>query len=213
MVYPPNTLLSKIRIKRAIFSCYDKTRLIDLAKSLASSGQVELIASGGTATKLRDANLLVTSVEQITGFPEMPGGLVKTLHPKIHGGLLAEVNPIHLMEGKSDEATINKDQVQYLKEQSISLIDLVVCNLYPFAEAVKNKGTIEDCRTQIDIGGPTLIRSAAKNFPRVAVLTNPKQYEDFLTLVKAQEWCTTFEQRFLLAEQAFQTISKYDNDI
>ncbi|MHA2060357.1 MAG: hypothetical protein ACW976_06245, partial [Candidatus Ranarchaeia archaeon] len=142
----------------------------------------------------------------------MPGGLIKTLHPKIHGGLLAEVNTAST-QGEMDKSMINPDQAKYLEQQVIPLFDLVVCNLYPFIEAVKGQGSIEDCRSQIDIGGPTLIRSAAKNFPRVAVLTHPDQYGSFLKQVKSQDWHSTFDQRFHLAKQAFETTSTYDHEI
>ncbi|MFX1519212.1 MAG: hypothetical protein ACFFCD_04765 [Promethearchaeota archaeon] len=208
MGYPPCALKSKVRLKRALLSCYDKTGLEKLATVLSKEAHIELIASGGTAKHLKNAGLTVTPVERITNFPEMPGGLVKTLHPKIHAAILAEITT----SGELTEK-INPEQLQFLEIHNINPIDLVVCTLYPFAETVKKQSSIEVCRAQIDIGGPAQIRAAAKNYPRVAVLTNPDQYDHFLRQIEKQDWCTTFEQRIELAKQAFQAIAEYECQI
>jgi phosphoribosylaminoimidazolecarboxamide formyltransferase/IMP cyclohydrolase len=208
MGYPPRALKSKVRLKRALLSCYDKTGLDKLAKVLSKEANIELIASGGTAKHLKNAGLKITSVEEITNFPEMPGGLVKTIHPKIHAMILAEINTSKELVDKT-----NPDQIQFLKNHEIKPIDLVVCNLYPFEETVIKQSSIEACRSQIDIGGSALIRAAAKNYPRVAILTNPDQYEPFRKQIKKHDWCTTLTQRFQLAEQAFKITTKYDTQI
>ena len=208
MGYPPRVLKSKVRLKRALLSCYDKTGLDKLAKVLSKEANIELIASGGTAKHLKNAGLKITSVEEITNFPEMPGGMVKTIHPKIHAMILAEINTSKELVDKT-----NPDQLQFLKNHEIKPIDFVVCNLYPFKETVIKQSSIEACRSQIDIGGPALIRAAAKNYPRVAVITNPDQYEHFLRQIEKQDWRTTFEQRVELAKQAFQAIAEYDYQI
>jgi phosphoribosylaminoimidazolecarboxamide formyltransferase/IMP cyclohydrolase len=208
MGYPPRALKSEVRLKRALLSCYDKTGLDKLAKVLSKEANIELIASGGTAKHLKNAGLRVTSVEEITNFPEMPGGLVKTIHPKIHAMILAEINTSKELVDKT-----NPDQLQFLKIHEIKPIDLVVCNLYPFKETVIKQSSIEACRSQIDIGGSALIRAAAKNYLRVAVLTTPDQYEPFQKHIKKHDWCTTLKQRFQLAEQAFKITAKYDTQI
>jgi phosphoribosylaminoimidazolecarboxamide formyltransferase/IMP cyclohydrolase len=208
MGYPPHSLTSKVRLKRALLSCYDKTGLEELATTLSKTAGVELIASEGTAKYLKTIKLDVTPVEKITNFPEMPGGLVKTIHPKIHAMILAEINTRKELVDKT-----NPDQLKFLKIHEISPTDLVVCNLYPFKETVIKQSSIEACRSQIDIGGSALIRAAAKNYPRVAILTNPDQYEYFLKQIEKQDWCTTLEQRIQLAKQAFQATVEYECQI
>ena len=151
--------------KRAILSVYDKTGLIELAQKLAGL-EWELVASGGTARALRQAGLPVIDVAVITGAPEMLGGRVKTLHPVVHGGILAR-------DTESDRAD--------LADQGISMIDLVVCNLYPFEKTSARPGvTLSEAVEQIDIGGVTLLRAAAKNFERVIVVCDPQDYTTIL---------------------------------
>ena len=208
MGYPPRSLISKVRLKRALFSCYDKIGLEELATVLSKEANIELIASGGTAKHLKTAGLKVTPIEKVTSFPKMPGELVKTIHPIIHAAILAEIPT----SGELTEK-INPEQLQFLEAHEIKPIDLVVCSLYPFKETVIKQSSIETCRSQIDIGGSVLIRAAAKNYPRVAVLTNPDQYEHFLRQIEKQDWCTTFEQRIELAKQAFQVIAEYEYQI
>src|SRR5579883_820354 len=149
-------------VRRALLSVSDKSGLLDLARGLASFG-VELISTGGTRKALEDAGLAVRDIAEVTGFPEILDGRVKTLHPRIHAGILAvRDNPQH-------QATLDA--------QGIGPIDLVVCNLYPFEKTVARPGsTHEEIIENIDIGGPSMIRAAAKNYHDVAVLTDPRQY-------------------------------------
>ncbi len=163
-------------IRRALLSVSDKTGLLDLARALAGLG-VELISTGGTGKTLADAGLTVRDISEVTGFPEMLDGRVKTLHPRIHGGILAiRDNPEHQA---------------VLKQQGIEPIDLVVCNLYPFEATVARPGsTPEEIIENIDIGGPTLVRAAAKNFHDVAVLTSPEQYAAILEELKQNQGST-----------------------
>ncbi len=158
-------------IRRALLSVYDKTGLVEFAHGLTDLG-CELIASGGTARALSAAGLPVTQVDQVTGFPEILGGRVKTLHPAVHGGILARRTPAHLAE---------------LASHGIAPIDLVVCNLYPFAATVARPGVTEpEAVEEIDIGGVTLLRAAAKNFESVAVVCDPADYDAVLREVKAK---------------------------
>ena len=152
-------------IRRALISVSDKTGLVPFARALAARG-VALISTGGTAKALADAGLPVTEVAAVTGFPEMLDGRVKTLHPAIHGGLLARRD--------------RPDHLAALAEHGIGEIDLLVCNLYPFAATVASGAGREDCIENIDIGGPALIRAAAKNHEFVAVVTDPADYEPVL---------------------------------
>ena len=152
-------------MKRAILSVYDKTGLVEFARGLAELG-FELVASGGTARALSAAGLPVTQVDQVTGFPEILGGRVKTLHPAVHGGILARRTPEHLAE---------------LADHGIAPVDLVVCNLYPFAATVAKPGVTEpEAVEEIDIGGVTLLRAAAKNFESVTVVCDPADYAEVL---------------------------------
>jgi len=184
-----------VPIRRALFSTSDKRGLVDLARALAALG-VELIASGGTRQALGDAGLTVIEVSDYTGQPEILGGRVKTLHPKIHGGILARRD-------------LDEDQ-RTLAEQGFPTIDLVVVNLYPFeATVARPSATFEEAVENIDIGGPTLIRSAAKNHAHVAVLTSPDQYAPFLEWLRAQGG-TTLRQRESLALAAFRSTAAYD---
>jgi phosphoribosylaminoimidazolecarboxamide formyltransferase/IMP cyclohydrolase len=180
-------------LRRALISVHDKSRLQDVAVALASKG-VALVSTGSTAARLREAGLDVTEVQDLTGFPECLDGRVKTLHPRIHAGLLADL--------RRDS---HRDQ---LAELGIEPFDLVVCNLYPFAETVAGGATAEDCIEQIDVGGPSMVRAAAKNSANVAVITSPEQYDDLLTAAEAGGF--TAHQRRRLAADAFAVTATYD---
>ncbi|KAG7896954.1 hypothetical protein KL908_000356 [Ogataea polymorpha] len=183
--------------KIAILSVYDKTGLLDLAKGLVQA-DVRLLASGGTAKLLRESGFPVEDVSSITHAPEMLGGRVKTLHPAVHGGILARNN-------ESDE----KD----LAEQNIDMVDFVVCNLYPFKETVaKINVTIDEAVEEIDIGGVTLLRAAAKNHSRVAILSDPKDYSKFLEEL-ATKGDVSPEARQIFALKAFEHTADYDSAI
>jgi phosphoribosylaminoimidazolecarboxamide formyltransferase/IMP cyclohydrolase len=186
-------------IRRALLSVSDKTGLAELAKALADHG-VELISTGGTAKALKQAGLAVRDVSDVTGFPEILDGRVKTLHPLVHGGILAvRDNPQH-------QAT--------LREQKIGPIDLVVCNLYPFAATVaKPRSSHEDIIENIDIGGPSMVRSAAKNYHDVAVVTQPGQYADILRELQEHQGALTLPTRERLAAAAFAHTAAYDSAI
>lgn len=184
-----------MKIKRAVLSVYDKTGLVEFARGLAALG-VELISTGGTARCLRQDGLEVTEVQDITGFPEMMDGRVKTLHPRIFGGILARrVNPADAAE---------------LQAQGIDQIDMVVTNLYPFVQTVADSGcTLEQALENIDIGGPAMLRAAAKNYPAVIPVCQPQDYTFILeTLGKAGD--LTQEQRRRLAFSAFAHTAGYD---
>jgi phosphoribosylaminoimidazolecarboxamide formyltransferase/IMP cyclohydrolase len=182
----------------ALLSVSDKTGIADLARGLHALG-VRLVSTGGTARLLADAGLPVTEVAELTGFPEMLDGRVKTLHPVVHGGLLARRElPEHR---------------QALAEHGIGTIDLLVVNLYPFEQAVARPGcTLEEAIENIDIGGPAMVRSAAKNWKHVTVLTDAAQYAGVLAELQA-EGCTREATRFALAVSAFNRISAYDGAI
>jgi phosphoribosylaminoimidazolecarboxamide formyltransferase/IMP cyclohydrolase len=184
------------KIKRALVSVSDKTGVIDFARSLADFG-VEIISTGGTARKLRDSGLKVIDVSDVTGFPEMMDGRVKTLHPKVHGGLLAlRDNPEH---------------VAAMQQHGIEPIDMVVVNLYPFAETIRRPGvTKEDAIEQIDIGGPSMIRSAAKNAQDVAVVVSPLNYDNIIAEMKKQDGALSNQTRNQLAVFAFEQTATYD---
>jgi len=187
------------RVARALLSVSDKTGLVELGRGLAKLG-VELVASGGTATALRDAGLAVLDVAQLTASPEMLGGRVKTLHPRIHGGLLA----------RRDLASDQQDMAAH----SIHPIDLVVVNLYPFEKTVAKPGvSLEDAIENIDIGGPSMLRSAAKNHDYVGVLTNPADYDAVLAELNANEGALSGETRRRLAVEAFACTGRYDTAI
>jgi len=182
-------------MKRALLSVYDKTGLVALARALAGHG-VELISTGGTARALKDAGLAVVDMAEVTRFPEMLEGRVKTLHPAVHGGLLARRDkPDHL-------ATI--------AQHGISPIDLLVSNLYPFAATVARGASFEDCIENIDIGGPAMIRAAAKNFEGVAVVTDPAEYEALLTDLTAHNGATSLTLRRRLMQLAYTRTAAYD---
>ncbi len=183
----------QIAVRRALVSVYDKTGLVELGQGLAEAG-VEIVSTGSTAARLKEAGVPVTAVEELTGFPECLGGRVKTLHPKVHAGILAD----RRLKSHRDE----------LAKLSIDPFDLVVVNLYPFAATVASGASQDECVEQIDIGGPSMVRAAAKNFPSVAVLTDPARYSDALLAVKSGGF--TLSQRQKLAAQAFAHTAAYD---
>ena len=182
-------------IRRALISVSDKTGLIDFARFLADQG-VQLLSTGGSAKAIREAGIAVTEVSDHTGFPEMLDGRVKTLHPKIHGGLL----------GIRD----NKEHQAAMAEHGIAPIDLLVVNLYPFEATVAKGAPFEDCIENIDIGGPALIRAAAKNHNDVAVVVDPEDYAAVAEAMKANKGATTLELRRRLAATAYARTGAYD---
>ncbi|HOU64879.1 MAG TPA: bifunctional phosphoribosylaminoimidazolecarboxamide formyltransferase/IMP cyclohydrolase [Thermomonas sp.] len=183
-----------VAIRRALLSVSDKTGLLEFAGALSSRG-VELLSTGGTAKALRDAGLAVKDVSEHTGFPEMMDGRVKTLHPKVHGGLLGRAG--------IDDAV--------MAEHGIDAIDLLVLNLYPFAKvSMDPSSTFEDVIENIDIGGPAMLRSAAKNFARVAVATDPAQYTGIVDELNASAGTLSAKTRFALAVAAFDNVAFYD---
>ncbi len=182
-------------IKRALISVSDKQGLLDLAKGLAEFG-VEILSTGGTAKLLKEAGYSVTMVADYTGAPEILDGRVKTLHPKIHGGLLGRPIPSHEKE---------------MLEHDIDPIDLVVVNLYPFEATVAKEGVeLSDAIENIDIGGPSMLRSAAKNYERVTVLVDPDDYEGFLRDLVSGQGGISKEQRFAFARKVFARTAEYD---
>ena len=185
-----------IKIKRALISVSDKTGIVELAKELKKYG-VEIISTGGTAKKLRSVGMKVKDIAKITGFPELLDGRVKTLHPKIFAGLLA--------------CRDKTKHLQQLKKQNIGLIDLVVVNLYPFAETLKKKGVKEEeIIENIDIGGPSLLRAAAKNFQDVAIITSPVQYREIIGELKANNGRIKKETSRKLEIEVFELTKRYD---
>jgi phosphoribosylaminoimidazolecarboxamide formyltransferase/IMP cyclohydrolase len=181
-------------VRRALLSVSDKTGLLDLARALAARN-VELLSTGGTARTLRDAGLSVRDVSEVTGFPEMMDGRVKTLHPMVHGGLLGRTG--------TDDAV--------MAEHGIGAIDLLVLNLYPFEQVTaKADCTLADAVENIDIGGPAMLRSAAKNFARVAVATDPSQYAGLVAELDANDGALSAKTRFALSVAAFNRVAQYD---
>ncbi|RYG64902.1 bifunctional phosphoribosylaminoimidazolecarboxamide formyltransferase/IMP cyclohydrolase, partial [bacterium] len=187
----------RVTVKRALLSVSDKTGLVPFATALAKEFNVELVSTGGTAKALRDAGLTVKDVSELTGFPEMMDGRVKTLHPKVHGGLLA------IRDNAAHAAS--------MKEHEIGAIDLVIVNLYPFAATIaKPNCTFEDAIENIDIGGPSMIRSAAKNHHYVTVITDASSYDVVLGELRANAGSTTPATRLALAQKAFAQTGAYD---
>ncbi len=183
------------RITRALLSVSDKTGLVDFATALAGYG-IELISTGGTAKALKDARLKVIDVAELTGFPEMMDGRVKTLHPKVHGGLLA-------IRG-------NKEHAAAMAKHAIRPIDLLVVNLYPFEATVAKGAAFDDCIENIDIGGPAMIRAAAKNHADVTVVGEPEDYGKVLAELAAHSGMTSLELRRKLAAKAYARTAAYD---
>jgi phosphoribosylaminoimidazolecarboxamide formyltransferase/IMP cyclohydrolase len=182
-------------IFRAVLSVSDKTGLIDFARQLAGFG-VELISTGGTARALADGGLRIREVSDLTGFPEMMGGRVKTLHPRIHGGLLAMRD--------------NPEHIRVMQDHGIPAIDLLVVNLYPFEETVTKGASFADCIENIDIGGPAMIRSAAKNHADVAVIVEPEDYSVLIAELGAHQGKTSQALRRRLAAKAYGRTAAYD---
>ncbi|NHC15950.1 bifunctional phosphoribosylaminoimidazolecarboxamide formyltransferase/IMP cyclohydrolase [Motilibacter deserti] len=180
-------------VRRALVSVYDKTGLEELARGLAAAG-VTLVSTGSTASRIAAAGVPVTPVEELTGFPECLDGRVKTLHPRVHAGILADLR--------------KPEHEQQLQELGIEPFDLVVVNLYPFTATVASGASPDECVEQIDIGGPSMVRAAAKNSPSVAVVTSPGRYADVLTAVS--EGGFTLAQRQRLAAEAFVHTATYD---
>jgi len=185
-----------IKVKRALISVSDKTGLVEFAKGLQELG-VEIISTGGTAVLLRSANLRVQEVSEYTGFPEMLDGRVKTLHPKIHGGLLAlRADPEHMKQ---------------IAAHDIGLIDMVVVNLYPFEKTIQKKNiSLEDAIENIDIGGPSMLRSAAKNYKSVAVICNVERYSEVLNELKNNSGILSDKVLTNLAIEVFELTCRYD---
>lgn len=181
-------------IKRALISVYNKDKVYDLAKFLQDKG-VEIISTGGTYKYLKEHNIAVTEVSEVTGFDEILDGRVKTLHPKIHGGILA------IRE--------NKEHMNTIAEKNIKPIDMVVVNLYPFFEKRDADISFDEKIEFIDIGGPTMIRAAAKNFKDVIVLTDVKDYDEVINQIE-QTSDTTYDFRKYLAGKVFNLMSAYD---
>ena len=180
-------------IRRALVSVYDKSGLVELGQNLQGAG-VEILSTGSTAKTLQSAGIAVTEVSSYTGFPEIMGGRVKTLHPRIHSGILADQdNPEHL------------DAIAQL---DIAPFDLVVINLYPFAQTIASGGDFSECIEQIDIGGPSMLRGAAKNHGSVAVISGPSQYEQLTQALKSGGF--TLAERRKLALEVFRTTAEYD---
>ena len=180
-------------IKRALVSVYDKTGLIELARGLTAAG-VEIVSTGSTAKTIAEKGISVTRVEELTGFPEVLDGRVKTLHPRVHAGLLADLR--------------NPEHAAALERLGVAAFELVVVNLYPFSETVGSGAGIDECVEQIDIGGPSMVRAAAKNHPSVAVVTDPRGYDGVLAAVRHGGF--TLAERRRLAALAFQHTADYD---
>ena len=183
----------KKAIRRALISVYDKTGLEDLAKGLHAQG-VDIVSTGSTAKKIAEAGVPVTEVEALTGFPEVLEGRVKTLHPRVHAGILAD--------------TRKDDHLKQLEDLDIEAFQLVVVNLYPFTQTVASGADFDACVEQIDIGGPSMVRAAAKNHPSVAVVVDPNRYEDVVAAAGAGGF--TRAQRTELAVDAFRHTAAYD---
>ncbi|MBJ7244725.1 MAG: bifunctional phosphoribosylaminoimidazolecarboxamide formyltransferase/IMP cyclohydrolase, partial [Solirubrobacteraceae bacterium] len=186
-------------VARALLSVSDKSGIVDFAQRLAALG-VELISTGGTATVLREAGLEVRSIDDLTGFPEIMDGRVKTLNPRLYAGLLALRD--------------NAEHLEQAREHQIEFVDLVCVNLYPFEETVARDGVSDaEVIEQIDIGGPTIVRAAAKNAAYAAVVTDPAQYEPLLDELEGADRLLSLETRQRLAAEAFALIARYDSAI
>merc|ERR1719333_1141274 len=184
-----------VPVKTALVSVFDKEGLDELGPFLAKHG-VHVLSTGGTAKKLRELGCTVQDVAEYTGSPEILDGRVKSLHPKVHGGLLA--------------ARGSDDHMKEMQEQGIRPIDLVVVNLYPFAQAVKEGGDFATCVENIDIGGPAMVRASAKNHAGVCIVTNPSQYPQLMQEMSGNGGCTHMTLRKNFAAAAFATTAAYD---
>lgn len=187
--------MADVVIKRALLSVSDKAGLVELGHALVARG-VELVSTGGTAKALRESGLPVKDVSELTGFPEMMDGRVKTLHPKVHGGLLAVRD--------------NDEHVAAMKDHDIGAIDLVVVNLYPFAATVAKGADRDEIIENIDIGGPSMVRSAAKNHDSVVILTDPADYDALVAEMEEQDGATSLAFRRQMAAKAFAATAEYD---
>ncbi|HEV2078554.1 MAG TPA: bifunctional phosphoribosylaminoimidazolecarboxamide formyltransferase/IMP cyclohydrolase [Allosphingosinicella sp.] len=187
--------MDQVKITRALLSVSDKTGLTELGQVLAGHG-VDLVSTGGTAAALRDAGLEVRDISDLTGFPEMMDGRVKTLHPKVHGGLLAVRD--------------NPEHAESMEEHGIGQIDLVVVNLYPFAQTVAKGAGRDEIIENIDIGGPSMVRSAAKNHAHVAIVTDPSDYSELIAALDSSGGATSYDLRKRLAAKAFSATAAYD---
>lgn len=187
------------KINKVIISVSNKSGVLAFARELSKFG-VEILSTGGTAKSLREAGLAVKDISEYTGFPEMLDGRVKTLHPKVHGGLLGRrANPEH---------------VSKMKEYQIDPIDMIIVNLYPFEETVAKKDCkLEDAIENIDIGGPTMLRSAAKNYEDVTVIVDPADYPKIIAEMQANNGAVSKATNFYLAKKVFQRTSQYDTAI
>ena len=182
-------------IHRAILSVTDKTGLVEFAKFLVDNG-VELVSTGGTMKCLKEGGLPVKAVSDVTGFPEILGGRVKTLHPMIHGGILCNKDL--------------PDQLETVKKMGITPVDLVCVNLYNFAGAVSRHLSLEQAVEEIDIGGPCMLRAAAKNYHSVLVVPGVEWYEPAMEDLKEHNMCSSLEFRQLMASRTFDATSRYD---
>ncbi|MDY0340592.1 MAG: bifunctional phosphoribosylaminoimidazolecarboxamide formyltransferase/IMP cyclohydrolase [Coriobacteriia bacterium] len=192
--------MDNVKIRRALVSVTDKTGVAEFCKVLVEEYGVEIVSTGGTAAALVEAGVPVRPIDDLTGFPEMMDGRVKTLHPKVHGGLLARRD--------------SKEHMAEAEAQGIGMIDLVVVNLYAFEETVAREGvTLEEAVENIDIGGPSMLRSAAKNFESVTVITNPADYSAILDEMRASHGLVGYPTRKRLAIDVFRITSAYDDAI
>ena len=180
-------------MRRALVSVYDKTRLLEIGTVLSEAG-IEILSTGSTAAQLAKAGIAVTEVSTYTGFPEIMGGRVKTLHPRVHSGILADQN--------------NPQHMAAIADLDIAPFDLVIINLYPFAATIASTADFAECIEQIDIGGPSMLRGAAKNHGSVAVISSPSQYDGLIAAIK--EGGFTLAQRRQLALESFRTTAEYD---
>jgi phosphoribosylaminoimidazolecarboxamide formyltransferase/IMP cyclohydrolase len=185
------------KIERALISVTDKTGIVDFARELAHLG-IEIVSTGGTAKTIKEGGVKVTDISELTGFPEILGGRVKTLHPMVHGGILFKRE--------------DKEHVETIQKMGIKPIDLVVVNLYAFDKVVAKRGDLDTAIENIDIGGPTLLRASAKNFKYVTVVIDPADYPRVLEEIKSQG-NTTLKTRFELAKKVFNLTSSYDRMI
>ena len=187
------------KMKRALISVSNKQGVVEIAKALHAMG-IEILSTGGTAKSLRDAGVPVKEVSEHTGSPEMLDGRVKTLHPRIHGGLLSRRD--------------NPKDVEEIKKHGIDTIDMVIVNLYPFEETIAKPGvTFDEAIENIDIGGPAMLRSASKNFRDVAVIVDPSDYETVIAEMKNRDGDLSYKTRFELAKKVFMHTARYDSVI
>ena len=187
------------KIQRAILSVTDKSGLVEFAQRLQEFG-VEVLSTGGTARMLGEGGVTVQDVSDFTGFPEMLGGRVKTLHPKVHAGILAQRD--------------NQEHMKTMASHHLKVIDMVVVNLYAFEKTVAREGcTLEEAVENIDIGGPTMLRAAAKNYRDVAVVVEPADYDSIIEEMKANGGQLSLETRFRLAKKVFLLTHEYDGAI